>query len=144
MYPISDIITLLEAAPDTSSYNIAKAQVIQPNYLDAATIPDPSVLLSYIGIATENPNVPRSSCFVDDLAINLTQTLGVYIFSTLDNLPTVWRNVHKTLVGQNTQPLEAQFTGLTYKEGTLIGIEGDYCWWLDYWQVGFPTVNQFA
>ncbi len=71
---------------------------------------------------------------------DIIQTIEVHFVTLEENIPTVWKNLYNACCGWHYSPIEADYSGLTYAEGGVIGIDNGKYWWVDRWNVAFPRV----
>ena len=139
MYDIADLKTLLSNRPTSSGYTVKDAKTKQSTLVDVNTAP--VIYLGYSAIDSKNPTTPESENIIDAHGEDLVQTFDIIINCASSELPIIWKNLYTALIGQNTQPLEDQFTGLSYKQGGIVGLENGRMEWLDRWAVAFPTAS---
>lgn len=146
MYDIIPLITLINV-------NSGIVALISSNTMTAVTpakekVPvltegAARVTLGYYDLNSQSPTEPLANNKFNQAAENLIQGFDLQIDCNSLDLPVVWRALHKAIIGQNTQPLEEEFSGLTYGTGGLIGLSQGRIHWLDRWRVDFPTINLF-
>ena len=138
MYPLNEIKTLIE----TTGYSVILAKPHEP--LLNTLMELPKIYIGYRSIDSRDPNKPEAFSNFEDAAENLTQLFEVQICCEVIDLHTIWRRVYFSLHGKNTQPLESEFSGITYQNGGLMGQENNRMWWVDLWGVQFPSSNIFV
>lgn len=139
VYDIAELKTLLETRPTSASYLYKYSKNKNSTLQDVET--RPTIFLGYTGIDSRHPTTPESMNIVDAHGEDLVQSFDLIINCPVDKLPEIWKNLYTALVGQNTQPAEAAFTGLSYKQGGVIGLDNGRMEWLDRWSVAFPTAS---
>jgi len=137
MYDIADVITLIQ----TTGYTVERAKAKEPILSELTSLP--IVYVGFRGIDSRNPTTPESFSNYEQNGENLIQTFDVQIVCDEIQLPVIWRKVYKSLAGKSTQPLEEQFSALTYQKGGVLGLENGRMWHLDRWGVQFPSANPF-
>lgn len=135
MYDINDLIPLLTPL----GYTVELAQQREPNLTDLEDLP-----VLYLGYRAIDSTATKGYNNYQQGGEDLTQIFEVHICCEATHLPTIWRRVHKALLGKSTQTAEEQFTSITYEKGGVIGIENGRLWWLDRWMVQFPSFNTFT
>lgn len=138
MYPAQDIIDRLRAE---TPYSIEFAKFKQPTAKDLVSLP--KIYVGYFDLNSLNPSTPKSLDIYDQYGEDLVQGFDVQIHCEIQQLHTIWRVIHKALIGYNSRPGEEEFAGFTYSQGGMIGLENGTAWWVDRWQISFPTVNVF-
>lgn len=137
MYDVADIITLLAS----TGYEIERAKAKEPTLSELTNLP--IVYVGFRSLDSNNPTTPNSHSDFEQAGENLVQAFDLQICCEEENLPVIWRTIYKTLQGTNSQPLEQQFSSMTYQKGGVMGIENGRLWWLDRWAVQFPSFNTF-
>lgn len=101
----------------------------------------PIIYVGYGSIDSKNPTSPVEHDFLNLHGEDLVQTLSIQIVCTTIQLSTVWKAVYTALVGWNPTPGEQYHSGFTYSQGGVVGLSNSKIWHVDYWKIGFPTVN---
>lgn len=144
MYDLDSVITIVEAGTFTKVPIIKKAKVKEPIEQDTILLTKtPVVFIGHTAIDSENPTTPGGMDLYDQAGEDLIQSFDFHLNCMEPDLKLLWRALHTAMIGKNTQPLEEQFSGFTYKQGGMIGIDNGRIWWLDRWQIAFPTLNIF-
>lgn len=100
----------------------------------------PIIYVGYLDLNSKNPTIPIEHDIYNLHGEDLVQTFQTQIVTTVENFPTVWRNVFKALIAWNPKDPGLLHTSLTYKSGGMVGLENSRMWWLDRWSIGFPTL----
>lgn len=138
MFDLTDIITRLQTE---TLYTIERAKVKEPSLV--ATNILPIVYVGFQSLDSENPSLAISTDLYDEHGIDLVQTFSIQINCLETNLSTIHRIIYKALIGWNPRPLEEQFSGFSYKQGGVIGLDNGRMWWIDLYTIGFPSLNVF-
>ena len=72
---------------------------------------------------------------------DIIQTIEVHFVAMEQDIPTVWKALYAACCGWNPIPAEEVYSGMTYSEGGVIGIDNGKYWWLDRWTLSFPRVT---
>ena len=138
MYDTVDIINLINTG---TIYTAERAKAKEPVQVPAADLP--KIYVGFRGLNSKNPTSAAARNLTMENGENLVQTFDIQINCAEIDLPGIWLTVYRSLVGKNTRPLEEQVSGLTYQQGGTIGLENGTIWWLDRWNVDFPSINIF-
>lgn len=101
----------------------------------------PIIYIGYASIDSKNPTSPVEHDFLNLHGEDLVQSFHIQIVCAANQLATIWKSLHSTLVGWNPTPGEQYHSGFTYSQGGMMGLSNSKLWWLDVWKIGFPTVN---
>lgn len=134
MFSEQDVITLLASLPYTVALSKGKEVELTEEYAD------PKVYVGYGHIVSRNPSAPIDHDIYDIHAENLVQYFDIQIVCNREDLPTVWKKVYTTLIGQNPIPLEITRSGFTLAESGPMGLSNSSVWWVSRWIIGFPTI----
>lgn len=77
----------------------------------------------------------------DQMWSDIIQTIEVHFVTLESNIPTVWKALYNACCGFNYDPIEQEYSSLTYAEGGVIGIDNGKYWWVDRWNISFPRVT---
>ena len=138
MFDSASIITRLETE---TRYTVERLKDKQISL--SKTVELPLIYVGFASLDSDDPSIPGALNNYDQHGEDLIQAFDIQIVCLEDELVTVWRAIHTAIIGWNPQPLEEQFSGFTYKQGGMIGLENGRLWWLDRWQIAFPTMNVF-
>lgn len=134
MIDLNVIITRLQ---QTTDYTIVPARAKEPEL--TGNLP-----ILYIGYRTIDSKNPRDAIAYDVYNLHgedLLQSFDIQIACKQVDLPIIWMNVYKQLIGWNPKPNEAIHSSFTYERGGMMGLSNDSCFWLDRWIIGFPTLD---
>lgn len=144
MYDLNSVITIANAGVFTKKPIISKAKSKDPIETDTPLLTKtPVIFIGHTAIDSENPTTPGSLDIYNQAGEDLIQSFDFHLNCMEPDLQLLWRELHKAMIGKNVQPLEEQFSGFTYKQGGMLGIDNGRIWWLDRWQIAFPTLNIF-
>ena len=138
MFDLTELITLLETG---TPYTIKRAKVKQPALAEEQNMP-----IVYVGFSTLDSSAPTTPHAMERYAENgedLVQGFDIQIICLEEDLVATWRTVYKAWIGKNPNPLEEAFSGFTYQQGGVLGIDNGRICWLDKVSIGFPVVNVF-
>ena len=139
MISTQQVIDRLLSEPTTSSYTVSKVKHKELNLIPKLELP--SIFVGYARI--------RPKSYTDILELDILRTHGEDLIQTIEiqiaceekDFDTIWKNVYKSLNGWNPNELEKVHTTLTFLQGGVMGIENERLWNVDYWNIGFPTVE---
>ena len=103
----------------------------------------PKIYVGYANIDSINPTNPKTYDEFELHGEDLTQYFDIQINCKIEDLPTIWQTVYDLFVGENPVPTEKNYSGLTYSQGGVMGLENKTIWWVDRWKISFPTLNVF-
>ena len=136
MYDIVHIINLIN---DTTKYKADYLRDKQPTLTEAIDLP--IIGVGFYDLNSKSPTTPAAMEFYQMTGENLVQGFDVQIICEQKDLVVIWREVFKALVGTNEEPIDEQFSGLTYASGGVIGFDNGRINWLDRYRIDFPTIN---
>lgn len=135
MTSIDDIIDLLAGIP----YTVEKTREEQPDLIEILDLP--VIYVGYSTLHAKDPTDVLDSNVYNMHGEDLVQGFDIQIVTTTDDLPTVWKTVYNSLIGKNPTPSEVTRSGLTYNKGGVMGIANGRLWWLDKYNLAFPTLD---
>jgi hypothetical protein len=133
-----DISTLISRLQATTAYTVTHARAKEPDLTDADNLP--IIYIGYSSVTSKNPSAPIEHDLYNMYGEDLVQSFDIHIVCKQADLVTIWKNVYKNLIGYYPVATEESHTGLTYSQGGVVGISNDNLWWLDRYNIGFPTV----
>lgn len=136
MISISTIKTRLESQ---LSYKVEFARDREVDLQEQSDLP--IIYVGYQSLDSKNPTSPSEHDFLNQHGEDIVQTFAIQTVCTVAQLPTVWKAIHTALIGWNPTPGEEYHSGLTYAQGGVVGLSNSKLWHVDYYRIGFPTVN---
>lgn len=136
MIDLSLVVTRLQTQ---TPYQIELAKSKEPSLIELSNLP--VIFIGYGGVEAKNPRSPIEFDLFNLHGEDLVQTFDIQIVCEAANLSTIWKTIYPKLIGWNPVLAEANYSGLTYSHGGVIGMDNSRLWWIDKWKIGFPVVS---
>lgn len=130
--------SIMQILKDNTSYRIAYGKERDFNLLEVSEMN--IIYVGYSTIYNKSPNRTVEYSFYNSHGEDLVQSFDVSIVCLRKDLPKIWRDSFAALIGKNPIPEEADRGGLTLAESGPMGFSNNAVWWLNRWNIGFPTV----
>ena len=135
MFSEDNIIQLIK---DGTSYKTAYGKERDYNLLENAEMN--VIYVGYSTIYNKTPTRTVEYSFYNSHGEDLVQSFDVSIVCLRKDIPKIWGDCFRALIGKNPIPAEADRGGLTLAESGPMGFTNNAVWWLNRWNIGFPTV----
>lgn len=84
-------------------------------------------------------NAPSDFDYIEQLL----QIVETHIICSIQDLPTVWRNVYSVVSGWSPSAAEDPFSGMMFRGGGIAGLDNGRVKHIDRWAVKFDADAQF-
>jgi hypothetical protein len=137
-----DIQIILDKLSSDLLYTVELSRDREPNLQEIVELP--IIYVAYSSEQMANPNAPIAYDIYSEHGEDIIQTFEIKIVSTISDFYLVWREVYKSLIGYTPTPTLASIastSGMTYRQGAVMGLSNGKLWHLALWNIGFPTTN---
>ncbi len=137
MFSEESIVALLEP----TGYNVTEHPDTQFDIYKEFDERLPIIYVGYSSIDSRIPNGLQVYTFLDLHGEELTQSFDIHIVCNKEELPQLFKDTHKALVGKiPSGTIVDGTTVLNFAQGGLIGKNNGTVHWLNRYRIGFPTL----
>lgn len=137
MTPLQSLIDLVAL----TGYTVEAVRSKEPMLTEEVDLP--IIYVGYSGINSTNPSFTLDSNFIDMHGEKQIETFETQIVALPEDLSIVWNKLFETIIGKHVVGGEEDRSGITHSQGGIVGIENGRYWWIDRWNMAFPTLNVY-